>query len=75
MDLGRQPNGPGQFIFGTVESKVPTITSPYFYSIRVFEKIVPHFCYTVSCFQGLNSVFRIDYSALNSTEEEREKYR
>jgi hypothetical protein len=25
--------------------------------------------------QGLNSVFRIDYSALNSTEEEREKYR
>jgi len=42
--IGKQPNGPGQFIFGIVESK------------------------------DLNCMFPIDYSALNSTNEERETY-
>ncbi|XP_023329203.1 uncharacterized protein LOC111701950 isoform X2 [Eurytemora carolleeae] len=42
--IGKQPNGPGQFLFGTVEVK------------------------------DQSSVFPIDYSALNSTQEEREPY-
>jgi len=43
--LGKQPNGPGQYIFGTVTPQTPTC------------------------------MFPIDYSAMNSTEEDLEPYR
>ena len=43
--LGKQPNGPGQYIFGTVTPQTPTC------------------------------MFPIDYSAMNSTEEDRGPYR
>ena len=66
--LGKQPNGPGQYIFGTVRIGCSGVVWWKWFDINsfLFFQVTPQ---TPTC------MFPIDYSAMNSTEEDLEPYR
>ena len=46
--LGKQPNGPGQFLFGAVQPKAPTCMFPIDYSaMNATEEDMEPFRYTI----------------------------
>ena len=67
--LGKQPNGPGQFMFGIMEAEedVPSLFPIDYTALQLSKE-------EVEVPLERKSSFPIDYSSLNSTLEEREPY-